>query len=205
MQWRQGIKHDLARILELRATSEGVANGLGEPVDVEADALCPFYKSSDLAAGRDAGRLFPLYQIDLTGPIPNLATRWPKLEGYLRAHLSGFAARKSSIYRGKPDFMLFGVGDYTCAPFKVAVSGFYKEPRFRVLRPDHEGHPPLVDDTCYLLPFDQQDEAEDMAAYLNGRQVQALLAAISDRSAKRPYTKDVLSRIASPGDRTRAA
>jgi hypothetical protein len=44
--------------------------------------------------------------------------------------------------------MLFGVGPYTLAPFKVAVSGFYKRPCFTLLCPDEHGRPPIVDDTC---------------------------------------------------------
>jgi hypothetical protein len=96
--------------------------------------------------------------------------------------------------------MLFGVGPYTLAPYKVAISGFYKEPRFSVLGPDELGHPPLMDDTCYMLPFESREEAEMMASYLNGEQVQAFVGSIVDRTAKRPYTKDILARIAAPVD-----
>ncbi len=195
--WRQGIKHDVSRILELRRTESGLHNGLGELVDIEEDALCAFHKSSDIAAGRPASRLFPLYQTDLSGP--DGLTAWPKLAAYLREHEAAFAARGSSIYKGKPDFMLFGVGPYTRAPFKVAVSGFYKEPRFRVLRPSATGNPPLVDDTCYLLPFESEIEAISMAEYLNGPDVQAFLNTVADRTAKRPFTKELLGRIAAPG------
>jgi hypothetical protein len=94
--------------------------------------------------------------------------------------------------------MLFGVGPYTLAPFKVAVSGFYKDPRFTLLCPDDLGRPPLVDDTCYVLPFETRTDAEAMAEYLNGDQVKGLLRSIADQTAKRPYTKDVLGRIADP-------
>lgn len=197
--WRQGIKHDLARVLELRATSDGHwENGSGEAVDVEPEVLCPLFKSSDLAVGRPAGRCFPLYQFDLSGPVPDLRERWPKLARYLDSHSDRFDERGSSIYRGKPDFMLFGVGDYTRAPYKVAISGFYKKPSFRVLGSEGDGPPPLVDDTCYLLPFSRLDQAEAMAAHLNSAAVQTLLAALADRTAKRPYTKEVLGRIAAP-------
>ena len=199
LTWRQGIKHDLARVLELRPTPGGRwANASGDVVDVEPEVLCPLFKSSDIAAGRAARRCFPLYQFDLSGPVSDLPQRWPKLARYLEAHAELFGRRASSIYRGKPEYMLFGVGDYTCAPFKVAISGFYKVPRFRVLAAGPAGTPPLVDDTCYLLPFDRLAEAEAMAAYLNSSKVQDLLLAIGDRSAKRPFTKEVLGRIAPP-------
>lgn len=198
LTWRQGIKHDASRVLELRHTPEGLVNGLGEQVDVEAEALCPYYKSSDVAAGRGPSRVFPLYQHDLSGPFPDLAVRWPKLAAYLRLHRERLDARGSSIYRAKPSYMLFGVGDYSLAPFKVAISGFYKQPRFTVVGPDAAGRPPLLDDTCYLLPFQRRHEADRMARYLNGDSVQGFLRAVADTTAKRPYTKDVLGRIADP-------
>jgi hypothetical protein len=196
--WRQGLKHDAAKILELKHIDGDLVNGFGQVVDVEDDVLCPFYKSSDLASERGASRRFPLYQHDLGGPLRNLRHRWPRLAIYLEENAAGFAARGSSIYRGKPDFMLFGVGAYTLAPYKVAISGFYKEPRFNVLGPDRAGRPPLVDDTCYMLPFETRDQADAMAAYLNSEEVQRFLRSISDRTAKRPYTKDILGRIAVP-------
>jgi hypothetical protein len=193
--WRQGIKHDLAKVLELKCTPDGLVNGLGEVVEIEPDVLCPFFKSSDLASGRSASRAFPLYQYDLSGPMEDLSERWPKLAAYLDRHLPQFAARGSSIYKDKPDFMLFGVGDYSVAPFKVAVSGFYKQPVFTVLEPGDGGQPPLVDDTCYLLPFDNLRDAERTADYLNGEAVRGFLASITDSTAKRPFTKDILGRI----------
>jgi hypothetical protein len=198
LPWRQGIKHDAARLLELRTSERGIVNGLDEPVDVEDDVLCPLYKSSDLANGRGASRLFPLYQFDLTGPAADLGRRWPKLEAYLQRHRARLDARRSRIYSGRPPFMLFGVGPYTTAPYKIAVSGLYKRPRFVVLGPSATGAPPLVDDTCNLLPFDTLAEAEEIAAYLNSLDVSAFLAAVADPTAKRPYTVEVLRRIRDP-------
>ncbi|HEX7299721.1 MAG TPA: hypothetical protein VF257_11990 [Solirubrobacteraceae bacterium] len=196
--WRQGIKHDLAKVLELRAEGDGWKNGFGEMVDVEEDALAPLYKSSDLAHGRPSGRMLPLYQTDLTGPVPDLDDRWPRLAAYLRAHEAAFASRRSRIYCGKHPFMLFGVGPYVLAPWKVAVSGLYKTPAFRVLGPDDLGRPALVDDTCYLLPFDTEYAAKTVADHLNGESAQQFIASIADGSAKRPFTKAVLSRVAVP-------
>jgi hypothetical protein len=196
--WRQGIKHDVAKVLELKLVPGGLMNGFDDLVDVEDEVLCPFFKSSDVAAGRPSRRRFPLYQHDLSGPIEALARRWPKLAVYLESFRDRFSARGSSIYRGKPDFMLFGVGPYTLAPFKVAVSGFYKEPRFTLLAPDESGRPPLVDDTCYTLPFWTEEEASEMTRYLNSVAVQNFLASVADTTAKRPYTKDLLGRIAAP-------
>ncbi len=197
--WRQGIKHDAARVLEFKRSASGqLVNGFGTSVDVEPEALHPFYKSSDVATGRQPSHWFPLYQHDLTGPFNDLGSCWPKLVEYLYQHREQLAARGSSIYRGKPEFMLFGVGDYSLAPWKVAISGFYKKPRFTVLGPDHQGRVPLVDDTCYLLPFAADEAARASAEYLNSAKVQDFLAAIADSAAKRPFTKDILGRIGAP-------
>jgi hypothetical protein len=198
--WRQGIKHDLAKVLELKRTPDGLINGFGESVEIELDVLCPLFKSSDLAAGRPASRFLPLYQHDLTGPLDNLSERWPALAIYLDRYRDLFAARGSGIYKGKPDFMLFGVGEYSRAPFKVAVSGFYKEPHFSVLTPGDGGQPPLVDDTCYMLPFEHLDDAERIADYLNSEAVRGFLSSIADATAKRPFTKGILGRISAPLD-----
>lgn len=200
LAWRQGVKHDLAKVLELKQTPDGLINGLGESVEIEPDVLCPFFKSSDLAAGRPATRFFPLYQHNLTGPLDDLSERWPKLAVYLNQYRPRFEARRSSIYKGKPEFMLFGIGEYSLAPFKVAVSGFYKQPHFRVLAPGTEGQPPLVDDTCYMLPFTRPRDAQQTADYLNSDAVRGFLLSIADSTAKRPFTKDILGRISMPRD-----
>jgi hypothetical protein len=203
--WRQGIKHDLSRVLELRQMPKGLVNGFGEPVEVEEDVLCPYYKSSDVAACRSPRLRFPLYQHNLTGPAEDLGVRWPKLAAYLAANRERFVARGSRIYNDKPDYMLFGVGPYTLAPFKVAISGFYKQPLFALLEPDGAGRPPLVDDTCYMLAFTDGQRAREVASYLNSSRVQRFLQTIADLTAKRPYTKDILSRIAPPDGHLLAA
>ncbi len=41
LMWRQGVKHDLSKILELQPSASGLVNGLGETVDVEDEILCP--------------------------------------------------------------------------------------------------------------------------------------------------------------------
>jgi hypothetical protein len=196
--WRQGVKHDAAKLLELIPEDGGLRNGLGEAVLVEPDALCPLYKGSDLARGREPRRLFPLFQVDLSGPLADLRLRWPQLADYLAKHEAAFAARRSRIYAGKPPFSIFGVGPYTLAPWKVVVSGLYPTATFRVVGPSPSGQPPLVDDTCYLLPFESETDARTVADHLNGPGPQKLLSALMDGGAKRPITKALLARVEVP-------
>ena len=196
--WRQGVKHDAAKVLELTPTEEGLVNGLGETVEVESEPLCPLYKGSDIAHDREPRRLFPLFQTDLSGPASDLRSRWPMLAKYLVKHEDLFAARRSRIYEGKPLFSIFGVGAYTLAPWKVVVSGLYSSANFRVIGPSKTGNPSLVDDTCYLLPFDDEGDAQAVAAHLNDAGPQELLKSLMDEGAKRPITKAILSRIEIP-------
>ena len=53
---------------------------------------------------------------------------------------------------------MFGVGDYSYSPYKVGVSGFYKQPLFSVLYSD-DGIPVMTDDTSYFICFDHYDTA----------------------------------------------
>ena len=48
IEWRQGIKHDCSKIMELKLINNKYFNGLKEEVDVESDLLYPLLKSSDL-------------------------------------------------------------------------------------------------------------------------------------------------------------
>lgn len=195
MTWRQGLKHDVASVLELEITDEGLRNKHGEAVQIEDSLLHPWYKSTDIARDKPYRHVFPLYQHDLKGPL-DLAD-YPQLLTYLESNQSSFTARKSSIYHNKYDYMLFGVGDYTLAPYKVAVSGLHRVPVFRALAPV-EGKAPLLDDTCYFLACTSALQAKRLAAYLNSDPVQLFIASLANPGAKRPYTKELLSRVHLP-------
>jgi hypothetical protein len=102
--------------------------------------------------------------------------------------------RRSSIYKGKPDYSIFGIGDYSFKPFKIAISGLYKKYSFNLVVPQN-GKPIMLDDTCYLLGFDRLDYAAYTFILLNSEKTKKLLKAITFPDAKRMFTKDVLMRI----------
>ena len=105
----------------------------------------------------------------------------------------------SAVYRAVPFIPgIFGIGAYTLAPWKVVVSGLYSSANFRVIGPSSTGRPSLVDDTCYLLPFKDERDAQTVAAHLNGVRAQRLIRSLMDEKAKRPITKALLSRIEVP-------
>lgn len=193
--WRQGIKHDLAAVMELRADNGGTLhNALGEAVELEDDWLYPLLKCSDVNAGRPPERFVIVTQRSLADETKTLQHTAPKLWCYLQAHAERFAARKSSIYRNRPPFSMFGIGPYTFAPWKVAVSGLHKAPTFQLVGPS-EGQPVLVDDTSYFLACESAGEAAVLCGALRSEATALLLESLLFVDAKRPVTKRLLQRI----------
>lgn len=191
--WRQGLKHDCGDVMEL---DRELKNGKGELVHVERDRIFPLAKSSDLKLPIICNyRKSVIVTQNFVGEdTTKLARTNPLLWKYLTSHAGQFAARKSSIYKGKPPFSIFGIGDYSFKPYKVALSGLYKISQFSLLLPV-DGKPAMLDDTCYLLGFDSLEPALICLALLNSTIVQNFLKSISFSDSKRPYTKDILMRI----------
>jgi hypothetical protein len=194
--WRSGIKHDCAAVMELRRVGDQLCNGHGEAVALEAELVYPMLKGSELARDGDAppGRAMLVPQRAIgedTAPIAHAA---PRAWHYLERHRAAFDRRASTIYRGRPAFSIFGVGDYTFAPWKVAISGLYKKLRFRVVGPD-AGRPVVFDDTCYFVACGSRAEAELVGALLASEPAREFFAAFIFWDAKRPITVELLRRL----------
>jgi hypothetical protein len=198
--WRQGLKHDAAAVMELKPDGQSMLrNRVGEPVDVEPGQVFPLLKGTDLAG---ADRPAPKRSVLVTQRRPGddterLAQDAPRLWAYLQRHAGAFAARKSSVYRGRPPFAMFGVGPYSFASWKVAVSGLHKAPRFRAVGPGG-GRPVMLDDTCYFVACRTPEQAALVAALLNEPGALGLLRALAFPGAKRPVTKSLLQRLDLP-------
>ena len=195
-QWRSGVKHDCASVMELLRGEDGALhNKLGERVCIEPDYLFPLLKCSDLANGRTEPRRFVVVTQRRVGEDTDaIAAKAPRTWRYLGAHRELFEARKSSIYASRIPFALFGIGDYSFAPWKVGVSGLHRAPRFAVVGPA-DGKPVLLDDTCYFLPFEGEHEARVVAAILNSQACREFLASLTFTDSKRPITVDLLGRL----------
>lgn len=195
-EWRQGVKHDLADVMDLREVEGQLRNKSSEIVDVEPEFVYGLLKSSDLYNQDDPNPRYrvPITQKQLGEDTSLLATSAPKLWDYLNSNKLKFDARKSSIYRDRPAFSMFGIGEYSFAPYKVAVSGLYKTIRFRVVRP-WNGKPTMLDDTCYFIPCESLSLACALCALLNSPEVLSFLDAIVFKDSKRPVTKKVLQRL----------
>jgi len=193
-RWRSGIKHDCARVMELRRDNGCLRNGLGEEVDLEQDYLYPMLKSSDLARRSAASRVMLVTQRATGQPTDSIAQAAPKTWRYLVDHAELLDRRASAIYARRPRFSIFGVGPYTFAPWKVAISGFYKRLEFAAVGPV-DGRPVVFDDTCYFLACESEREARKLCATLESGPVRDLYQSLVFWDAKRPITAQLLGRV----------
>ena len=197
LTWRQGIKHDAAAVVELVADGRSAyRNRQGHEVKVEPQFVYPLLKGTDLrkAPADRPRRALIVTQQRVGQPTWGLQQIAPGLWSYLQEHELRFTSRKSSIYRGQPRFAMFGVGPYSFAPFKVAVSGLYRSPVFLAVGPV-DGRPVMLDDTCYLLACESAIEAAVLCATCHDPTTFELVRALSFADAKRPVTKGLLQRI----------
>ena len=195
--WRSGIKHDASKIMELSKKDPLPVNGLSEYVDIEDGILFDILKSSDIRKSichTSSRKKVIVTQRKIGDDTSWIEYDYPKTWQYLVNNGDKLDGRKSSIYNGKPRFSIFGVGDYSFAPYKVAISGMYKEPVFSLVEMS-SNKSIMVDDTVYFLPFKDREQALIALAVLNGAEVQILLSALAFKDSKRPYTKDILMRI----------
>jgi hypothetical protein len=194
-KWRSGVKHDAADVMELTPCEDGYTNGIGETVQIEDEFVFPLLKSSDLGNNRLTPRRFVVVTQTTVGEdTSRIRTVAPRTWAYLEAHAGYLDFRKSSIYRKRPRFSIFGIGEYSFAPWKVAISGLYKGLRFVVVAPI-EGKPTMVDDTCYFFPCATKEEARFWAGLLNKEDCIRFLHSLVFFDSKRPVNIDVLRRV----------
>jgi hypothetical protein len=194
-EWRQGIKHDCAKVMELERIDGGFRNALGEIFELEEDLVYGILKSSDLQVDNiDSSRKYTIITQQRIGQeTQSVLDKLPKTKSYLESHKDYFLRRKSSIYKGKPMYSIFGVGDYSFKPYKVAISGLYKQTKFTLVKPGNNVL--MLDDTCYFIGFDSFEEALNIQLFLNRQETQNFIKSFMFTDAKRAITKDLLMRI----------
>jgi hypothetical protein len=195
-EWRQGLKHDCSAIMELDRVGDYYVNGLNEKTELESELVYGILKSSDLKNPVvSVPRKYTIVTQRKIGQDTSYIKRnLPKTYQYLIRHQDSFDTRKSIIYKNKPSFSIFGIGDYSFKPFKVVISGLYKSFHFTLVLPDNQ-KPMMLDDTCYVLGFDDFSYAVYTFILLNSQATKKFLQAITFSDAKRTFTKDILMRI----------
>lgn len=195
--WRSGLKHDASDIMEFTLENGRYVNGLKQTVAIEPDYVFPLLKSSDIANGRTTPRKFVLVTQQTTGEKTEVIKEVaPRTWAYLEAHADRLDSRRSSIYQNRPRFSIFGIGAYSFASWKVAVSGLYNTFRFVVVS-SMAGRPVMLDDTCYFIACQVREEACLIADLLNSDPSQRFLRSLVFLDSKRPLTTEVLRRLSS--------
>jgi hypothetical protein len=195
-KWRSGVKHDCSKVMELRKEGNRYRNGLDELIELEGDYMYPMLKSSEITNGqsKEPSRWMLVTQKAVGDETSVIRVLAEKTWGYLQKQGDLLDRRASSIYRNRPRFSVFGVGDYTFAPWKVAISGFYKKLQFATVGP-HAGKPVVLDDTSYFVSCQSEEEARYIAALLNSQPAREFFSAFVFWDAKRPITIDMLRRL----------
>jgi len=195
VEWRSGMKHDCSRVMELAVVGDAFINGSGEQVHLEPEFVYPLLKGSDVANGRmRSDRRVIVPQRILGEDTSVIRLRAPDTWRYLCTNKEHLDARKSTIYRGQPSFAIFGVGDYSFAPYKVAICGLYKRLVFALVEPI-DGRPVMLDDTSYFLPCETREEAAALAKVLNSARAREFFEARVFWDAKRPVSKALLQSL----------
>ena len=193
--WRSGIKHDAAKVMELTIKEGKLVNGFHETVDVEDRYIFPLLKSSDLGNNRSEPRKFVLVtQCAPSNSTGEIRKNAPETWAYLEKYAAILDGRKSSIYKKRSRFSIFGIGEYSFTPWKVAISALYKKLVF-VPVGNINGKPIMLDDTCYFIPCGSEQEAVLLAELLNSGTCQRFLRSLVFLDAKRPINVDILKRI----------
>ncbi len=196
LKWRSGVKHDCSRVIELRRVGDAVfKNGLGEVVRIETANLYPMLKSSDLTKPLPTpSRYMLVTQRSIGEDTSRIKRESPLTWDYLQSHADLFDRRLSSIYRNRPQFSVFGVGPYSFAPWKVATPGFSKRLNFRCIGPV-DSKPVVLDDTCYFLPCNNEDDARLLAQLLNSEAAKGFFRSFIFWDEKRPITAQLLATL----------
>jgi len=195
-RWRSGVKHDCAKVMELHKEGGRYRNGFRELVDLEDEYVYPMLKGSEVANARTEKpkRWMLVTQRRIGEDTSTIRERAPKTWTYLQSHADRLNRRASSIYQNRPPFSVFGVGDYSFAPWKVALPGLYKRLKFRIVG-SFRGKPIVLDDTCYSVSCETREEALYIANLLNSPPAREYLSAYIFWDAKRPITVEILRKL----------
>lgn len=194
--WRSGVKHDCSKVMELEQVNGHFKNALGEEINLENNLTYGLLKSSDLKEDKTNSfrKLTIITQKKIGQETKYIKDKYPLTYNYLTSHKEYFDKRKSSIYKDKPSFSIFGIGDYSFAPYKIAISGLYKSTHFTLVSPSNS-KPIMLDDTCYFIGFENLKMAEIAHYLVNSELVQKFLKSIIFSDSKRSINKDILMRI----------
>jgi N-6 DNA Methylase len=195
--WRSGIKHDCSKVMELERIQDALfQNGFGIKYSLEENYLYPLLKSSDIGNGRtlDYRKVVLVTQKSVGEDTSIIQDKAPNTWQYLLKHEEYLNNRKSSIYKNKPPYSIFGVGSYSFKNWKIAISGLYKKLSFCLVKP-LDGKSVIFDDTVNFLSFETEAEAKFIFGLLTSDPSLEFLDSTIFWDEKRPITIDILKRL----------
>jgi methylase of polypeptide subunit release factors len=195
--WRSGIKHDCSKVMELERIQDALfQNGFGIKYTLEENYLYPLLKSSDIGNGRtlEYRKLVLITQKSVGEDTSIIQDKAPKTWQYLLEHDEYLKNRKSSIYKNKPLYSIFGVGSYSFKNWKIAISGLYKRLNFCLVKP-LDGKSVMFDDTVNFLSFETEEEAKFIFRLVTSNPSLDFLDSMIFWEEKRPITIDILRRL----------
>ncbi|MEA5535345.1 SAM-dependent methyltransferase [Crocosphaera sp. XPORK-15E] len=194
IKWRSGVKHDCSKIMEFRKIGKMFINGLGELIELEDTYIFPLLKGSNIANGEigKTQKYVLVTQKFIGEDTINIKKIAPLTWYYLESHASHLDKRQSKIYQKSPRFSIFGVGDYSFSPWKIAISGLYKKLEFRLIHP-LDTKPVMFDDTVYFLSFKNQESAKKMLDFLTSSDVIDFYTSLIFWDEKRPIKSSILN------------
>ena len=195
-KWRSGVKHDASKIMEFDMQDNKLINGLSEVVDLPFEYLYPMYKSSHISKSHIGSptKYMLVTQKKIGEETKQIEKSSPETWNYLLEHSEKLDGRKSSIYKNAPRFSVFGVGEYTFLPFKIVISGLYKNVIFSKIS-SYNDKPIIVDDTCYMLGFTSEKKADFILELITSEVCKEFIQSIIFLDNKRPITVALLNRI----------
>lgn len=194
-KWRSWIKHDCSKVMELDYLWENLfRNGLWEEFVLEPDYIFPFMKSSDVAKGSNPRKYIIVTQRNVKDDTSSIEKNAPLTWKYLKEHEEYFEKRGSSIYKNRPKFSIFWIGDYTFEPYKIAISWLYNNLQFQLIS-EFNWKTVLFDDTVNFLSFSEKASAENYFKVVKSIEYNSLLRSIIFIDNKRPVTVEILNAI----------
>lgn len=195
-RWRSGLKHDCSKIMILEKENNFYVNGLGEKFELEKNYIFPLFKSSDISQPQlpEPSKYVLVTQKQVGEETKYIKYNAPKTWAYLQKFGEYLDKRKSRIYKNQPRFSIFGIGEYSFAKWKVAISGLYKKLHFSIVKP-YENKPVMLDDTCYFIPCQSYEEAQFVAEILNSTVAKEFFEAFIFWDNKRPITSSILKKL----------
>ncbi len=110
----------------------------------------------------------------------------------MQSHSSYLDKRASRIYKNNPRFSIFGVGEYSFYPWKIAICGLYKKLEFQLFSLI-ENKPVMFDDTVYFLSFQEEDKARKFCDILNSPEIISFYSSLIFWDEKRPIKSSILN------------